>query len=50
MGHAGAIVAAGRGSIESKLEAFENASIPVAAVPDEVFQLVQDVLPAETSH
>lgn len=41
MGHAGAIVAAGRGSIESKLEAFDRASIPVADVPDEVIGLVQ---------
>ncbi len=42
MGHAGAIVAAGRGSIESKLEAFEDASIPVAAVPEEVVKLVKN--------
>jgi succinyl-CoA synthetase alpha subunit len=44
MGHAGAIVAAGRGSIKSKLEAFENASIPVASVPDEVVGLVLESL------
>jgi len=44
MGHAGAIVAAGRGSIRSKLEAFEAASIPVAAVPDEVVGLVRESL------
>lgn len=42
MGHAGAIVAAGRGSIESKLEAFKAANIPVAAVPGEVVELVQN--------
>ncbi len=44
MGHAGAIVAAGRGSIKSKLEAFEAASIPVAAVPDDVVELVRGSL------
>ena len=44
MGHAGAIVAAGRGSIESKLQAFDAANIPVAAVPDEVAQWVRKAL------
>lgn len=44
MGHAGAIIAAGRGSIESKLKAFEAANIPVAAIPDEVVELVKDSL------
>ena len=44
MGHAGAIVAAGRGSIESKLKAFETADIPVADAPDEVVQLVRNKL------
>lgn len=44
MGHAGAIISAGRGSIESKLKAFEAANIPVAAIPDEVVELVQKSL------
>ncbi len=44
MGHAGAIVAAGRGSIESKLKAFQAASIPVAEVPGEVVGLVREAL------
>jgi succinyl-CoA synthetase alpha subunit len=44
MGHAGAIVAAGRGSIASKLEAFAAASIPVAAVPGEVVDLARNAL------
>ncbi len=44
MGHAGAIIAAGRGSIESKLAAFEAASIPVASVPDDVVELVREGL------
>jgi len=44
MGHAGAIIAGGRGTIASKLEAFKRASIPVAAVPDEVVPLIKQVL------
>ncbi|MBC8184447.1 succinate--CoA ligase subunit alpha [candidate division KSB1 bacterium] len=43
MGHAGAIIAGGRGTIESKLDAFERARIPVAKVPGEVVGLVQEV-------
>lgn len=41
MGHAGAIISGGRGSIESKLEAFEAASIPVAELPEGVVELVR---------
>ncbi|NIM20275.1 MAG: succinate--CoA ligase subunit alpha [Candidatus Latescibacteria bacterium] len=44
MGHAGAIVASGRGSIKSKLAAFDAASIPVAAVPAEVVPLLRKQL------
>jgi len=44
MGHAGAIVAAGRGSIASKLEAFAAAGVPVASVPGEVAGLVKKAL------
>ncbi len=44
MGHAGAIVAGGRGSIRSKLDAFEEAGIPVARVPAEVPRLVRECL------
>lgn len=44
MGHAGAIVAAGRGSIESKLEALARASIPVADQPGDVVPLVRQAL------
>ncbi|MFC1852541.1 succinate--CoA ligase subunit alpha [candidate division CSSED10-310 bacterium] len=40
MGHAGAIISAGRGSIDSKLKAFTASSIPVAAVPGEVVHLL----------
>jgi len=41
MGHAGAIISAGRGSIKSKLEAFSRARIPVAEVPGDVVDLVR---------
>ena len=44
MGHAGAIVAGGRGSISSKLEACAAAGIPVAEVPAEVPGLVARAL------
>jgi succinyl-CoA synthetase alpha subunit len=44
MGHAGAIVAGGRGTIASKLDAFARAHIPVALVPREVVGLVSDAL------
>ena len=44
MGHAGAIVAGGRGSIASKLAAFEAAGIPVAEVPGDVVGLVRNAL------
>jgi len=44
MGHAGAIVSGGRGSIDSKLQAFEEAGIPVAGLPSELPGLVQRVL------
>jgi len=41
MGHAGAIIAGGKGTIQSKLEAFQKASIPVAAIPNEVVPLIK---------
>jgi succinyl-CoA synthetase alpha subunit len=44
MGHAGAIVAAGRGSIDSKLEAFARAGVQVADTPDQVVPLLRGVL------
>ncbi len=44
MGHAGAIVAAGRGSIESKLEAFAEAGIAVADQPADVVPLMKRAL------
>jgi len=44
MGHAGAIIAGGKGTIASKLEAFQQASIPVAVVPNEVVSLLKQAL------
>ncbi len=44
MGHAGAIIAGDRGTIESKLNAYKEASIPVAAFPNEVLNLVKQAL------
>jgi succinyl-CoA synthetase alpha subunit len=44
MGHAGAIISAGRGSIESKLEAFAAAGIAVADGPADIVPLVRHAL------
>ena len=44
MGHAGAIIAGGRGTIQSKLKAFQKASIPVATVPNDVVPLLKNAL------
>ena len=44
MGHAGAIIAAGRGTIASKLEALERGKIPVADLPSDVVPLVKAAL------
>ena len=44
MGHAGAIIAGGRGTIASKLAAFDAAGIPVAKVPDDVVPLIEQAL------
>ncbi len=44
MGHAGAIVAAGRGTIDSKLDAMAAAQIPVADLPSDVVPLVEAAL------
>lgn len=44
MGHAGAIITAGKGSYESKVKAFEKAGVPVAMTMQEVAELVREVL------
>src|SRR2546425_6769128 len=40
MGHAGAIISRGMGTAESKIMAFEDAGVPVAAYPVEIASLV----------
>ena len=44
MGHAGAIIAAGRGSIESKVKAFARAGIALADSPKDMVPLLQGAL------
>jgi succinyl-CoA synthetase alpha subunit len=44
MGHAGAIITGGRGSYASKVEAFNQARVPVAKTTREAAQLVSQVL------
>ena len=44
MGHAGAIIADGRGSVESKRQAFAAAGIPLAATPNEVVLIMDRLL------
>ena len=44
MGHAGAIISGGKGTAEGKIEALNEAGIPVANRPDEVPGLLQDKL------
>lgn len=43
MGHAGAIIQAGRGTAESKVKAFADAGVPVAQYPVEVATLLASV-------
>jgi succinyl-CoA synthetase alpha subunit len=44
MGHAGAIISQGKGTFQSKIEAFKNANIPVANYPIEVKDIALDLL------
>jgi succinyl-CoA synthetase alpha subunit len=44
MGHAGAIISRGRGTAESKMKAFEDAGVGVAATPAEIPKLVKAAL------
>lgn len=43
MGHAGAIIMGGKGRIESKIESFKDAGVPVAKLPTEIPKLLEDV-------
>jgi len=42
MGHAGAIISGGKGTAQSKIEAFEKAGIKVAKTPSEVAKFVAE--------
>ncbi len=44
MGHAGAIISGGKGTAETKIEAFKDAGVPVADKPDEMPRLLRDLL------
>jgi succinyl-CoA synthetase alpha subunit len=45
MGHAGAIVSgSGTGTAESKINALDDAGVPVGDTPDQVAQHVEDLL------
>ncbi len=44
MGHAGAIISGGKGTAREKIAALEAAGIPVAKRPDEIGELVKEVL------
>lgn len=44
MGHAGAIIAGGKGTAEAKVKAFEAAGVPVADKPDDIPALIKERL------
>ena len=44
MGHAGAIISGGSGTAEAKIKAFEEAGVPVAAMPDQIPEIMQNLL------
>lgn len=44
MGHAGAIIAGGKGTAEDKMAALEKAGVPVAKIPSEIGPLMQEAL------
>ncbi len=46
MGHAGAIISGGMGTAEAKIEAFKSAGVPVADRPDEIPDIMLELLEA----
>lgn len=42
MGHAGAIISGGKGSPESKIQAFRKAGVPVAGSPEQIPEILRD--------
>jgi succinyl-CoA synthetase alpha subunit len=44
MGHAGAIISGGRGTAAAKVKAFEDVGVRVADRPDQIPQIVKDIL------
>lgn len=46
MGHAGAIIAGGKGTAEEKIAAFAKVNVPVATIPSEIGSLMADALGA----
>ncbi len=44
MGHAGAIISGGKGTSAAKIEAFKNAGVPVADRPDEIPDIMMELL------
>jgi succinyl-CoA synthetase alpha subunit len=44
MGHAGAIIARGKGTAESKIKAFEKADVKLAKFPTDIADLVEDYI------
>ncbi len=44
MGHAGAVISGRTGTVESKIEAFEKAKVPVAETPDGVARILKEIL------
>lgn len=44
MGHAGAVISGKTGTVESKVEAFKKAKVPVADTPDDIAKLLKEIL------
>lgn len=44
MGHAGAIISGGKGTVESKVKAFNDANVQVADIPSQVVDLIKKVI------